>query len=109
MSLIPLIFGRPAILSHRNGLVYLSVHDAAYLQTKAAWKRKLRELHPDRRPVTVSTYVLEGPAFGARPVSVTVRRRYSSTGRIQALLAQYRRWLESERAWYAQYGLRPPQ
>lgn len=81
MSLIPVRGDRPAIVPWQGGRVFVSVHDAEHLRQRAAWKRELAAAHPD--------------AGGSNLRFDRVRR-------------QRERWDESERAWYAQYGLVPP-
>lgn len=48
MSLVQVFEGRPSVVANNGWTVYVSVRDAAYLQTKRDWKRKLAAAHPDR-------------------------------------------------------------
>lgn len=81
-TLLPVLPNRPAVVPSEGGRVYISVHDAEYLRLRAEWKQQLVDAHPDRA----------GSSF-----------------RFRRLMKARDRWEASETAWYAQYGLRPPE
>jgi biotin operon repressor len=80
---LPVYRDRPSVVPHEGGRIYISVHDAEYLRQRAEWKRKLAEAHPDSPT---------GTAFSFRQ---TLKKRD--------------RWDADETAWYARYGLTPPE
>lgn len=80
-DLVPVLPGRPPIVKHAGQYVYVSVHDHAYLQRRAALLARLADAHPD--------------ASGAAAVFRSRRRAYE-------------RWLQEEVRWYAELGLEPP-
>lgn len=75
------INGRPATVRRAGWRIYVSVHDAAYLDAKAEWRARLREEHPDHG--------------GSAP-------------NFRRTLKAYQAWASSERTWYAALGLLPP-
>ena len=89
MALIRQFEGRPAVVETANrGRVYINVHDAEYLRKRAEWRKKLADQHPDRSPAHHSK---------------------SSGARFRVLKRQYESWLISEKQWYEQYNLKPPE
>lgn len=81
MSLIPIRADRPAIIEQDGWRHYISVHDAQYMEAKRTWKRSLAHSHPD-----------------AGGTDFQFRSRYE----------RYATWREKEAAYYAQFGLLPP-
>jgi biotin operon repressor len=81
VSLIHTHPGRPVFVQVGTGRVYISVHDDEYRRQRVQWRQRLADAHPDRS--------------GTR-------------GQFEKLHAQYVRWQQTEEAWYAQYGLKPP-
>jgi len=68
--------GRPAILAHNGGIIYISVHDAEFLRRKREWRKKFFDSHVDHG--------------GSDP-------------KMRKVLKDYRCWLTQEKEWYAQY------
>ena len=97
-DLIPVLPHRPAVLPHAGGIIFLSVHDAAYLREQASWKRQLMAAHPDRQWPRTRTY--RGGTTG--------QQRYGSIERFAKTLKAYKLWHAQENAWYGALGLTPP-
>lgn len=76
--------GRPLFLNVDGGRLYISVHDAFYLERQRAFKRQIRLVHPDRN------------------------RRQWACSRTRNLLKARARWEAEEARWYARFGLEPP-
>ena len=82
-GLVRVISGRPAILYVDGCNVYISVHDQNYLNRLKAFKRLLKERHPDHTPLG-----------GSR--------------QFRRMQIKYERFLLEEREWYRQFNLNPP-
>jgi len=80
-ELVVLFGGRPAFVKHEGWTVSVSTMDAAYKDRWRAYKRLLRDAHPDR---------------GGRATQ------------FRKLVGQRERWLEEEEKRYQELGLEPP-
>ena len=76
--------GRPLYVSVAGGKLYVSAHDAFYLQTQRDFTRLIRAAHPDRN------------------------HHIWAHGRTRKLLEARSRWEAAEARWYAHLGLHPP-
>ena len=76
--------GRPLYLNVEGGRLYISVHDAFYLERQRGFKRQIRLAHPDRN-----------------------HQRWACS-RTRNLLKARARWEAEEARWYARFGLEPP-
>lgn len=76
--------GRPFYLNVEGGRLYVSVHDAFYLQRQGEFKRRIRLAHPDRN-----------------------HHRWACS-RTRKLLKARERWEAQEARWYGRLGLDPP-
>ncbi len=85
--------GRPThVTDSNNCIIYISTHDQYFLQTRAAYKRKIASLHPDiySRGRTVQS----GAAYRG--------------GYFRECMEAYCRWLDKEIQWYKNFGLELP-
>lgn len=80
-ELVRVFAGRPAFVKKDGWLVSVSTMDAAYQATWRAYKRLLRDNHPDKG---------------------------GSAGKFRKLMGQRERWLEEEERRYEALGLEPP-
>lgn len=82
---LPLTGMRPVfivkIVSGQQVREFIEAHDQWYLSEKRAWKRRAANEHPDRS---------------------------KRSWRFRKLLAKFQAWKLSERKWYAERGLMPP-
>lgn len=76
--------GRPLCLKIEGGRVYISVHDAFYLERQREFKRQIRLAHPDCN-----------------------HQRWACS-RTRNLLKARARWEAEEARWYARFGLEAP-
>ena len=81
MTLTRTFKNRPVTIAHDGGVVYVSVHDEAYLADRARWKVRLAEAHPDTG---------------------------GTAAKFRDALRGYRSWQAKEQQWYETYGLCPP-
>lgn len=114
---------RPTILFYKGGYVNIEVHDAYYLAEKKAWKRRLARQHPDRLRQIAEERKIHNEAHRefrrykrAKAAIATPATRFKTvapykrvTGAVfRELVVRRRNWLRLEVAWYAQFGLEPP-
>jgi hypothetical protein len=76
--------GRPFYVNVEGGRLYVSVHDAFYLQRQGEFKRQIRLAHPDRN------------------------HHSWASSRTRNLLKARERWEAREARWYGRLGLDPP-
>jgi len=82
-ELLEVFPGRPATVIHDGWTVYVAVRDRAYLTTLKAFKRMLRDAHPDKN----------GGNGGAAFRKIHLQRL---------------KWQNAEAQWYGRLGLLPP-
>lgn len=82
-ELVRVFHNRSPIITVKGCSVYIGIHDQNYLNQLKAFKRLLRENHPDQTTLT-----------GSREFR-----------RIQS---RYQRFLSEEKKWYKQFNLDPP-
>lgn len=128
-ELIRVQAGRPAFLFQDDVRVFIAPHDEAYRIRKREFKQRIRELHPDIAGAfkEIAIFIPQhqrhlrgnwqqranGPRFQpdyvqTQPERVWVRRVRKSTEEFRKVLARYRKFIEEETKWYAQFGLEPP-
>lgn len=136
-ELIRITPGRPPFILVNGVRIFVAPHDEFHLATRREFKHKLREAHPDGKSrfltFTRSAHIrrvgpqevrahsccrngntYQVPALSRRAHTqfcaekqVTIERTPSSAP-FRRICAAYRRWLEEEKKWYAQFGLEPP-
>lgn len=87
MAMVRVLNNRPPVIrvkeyGSKECVVYISVHDANYINMLKSYKKLLKEAHPDSRRGDDKEFKRVSKKFGT--------------------------WKKQEKYWYAQFGLEPP-
>jgi len=103
--------GRPAIIKRGSCSIYVSVHDQFYRRRLQELKQLVRDCHPDRRWWTLRSVPVKKNRAGMFPgIPTTVRhiKQPNATGSFLGAMRLLKNFIEEEKRYYQQFGLRPP-
>lgn len=87
IELLRVFAGRPVTVMEDGWVVMVAVRDSGYMTTLKAYKRLLRDAHPDKHP--------QGE-----------KKKWA--GKFRRIHGERAVWRNQEAQWYARHGLLPP-